>query len=72
MLHPRGECVSRRIAIGPAYPLEVRVDISEQRVAPAERDGERARLQGALATTDGQLDRLAQRPTVSTAGRDAI
>ncbi len=56
-----GECASRGIAIGLAYPLEVQVEVAERWVAPADRDGEHTRLQHAMAATDEQLDRLGQR-----------
>jgi phosphoenolpyruvate-protein phosphotransferase (PTS system enzyme I) len=60
--------------MGPAFPLAVPVDIAEQRVQLAARDGELARLHAALATTDGQLDRSAQRlrGEHSATGRDLI
>jgi phosphotransferase system enzyme I (PtsI) len=60
--------------MGPGYPLEVRLEITERKVAPVDRELEYARLRAALNTTDGQLERLAQRlhGEHSDKGRDLI
>jgi phosphoenolpyruvate-protein phosphotransferase (PTS system enzyme I) len=58
MVRLGGESASRGIAIGPTHLLELRLVVSERWILLGDRDAEVARLDRAVATADGQLDRL--------------
>jgi phosphotransferase system enzyme I (PtsI) len=58
MVRLGGESASQGIAIGPTHLLELRVVVAERWILSSDRAAEVARLESAVATADGQLDRL--------------
>ena len=61
MISLDGVAASRGIAIGPAHIMEIRAVIAERRILRSDREAERARLDNAVASADGQLLRVKQR-----------